>query len=119
MENKRKLGTEKESLAAAYLQQRGMRIRARNFRCRQGEIDLIAQDGDTIVFVEVKYRKNTTLGLPEEAVPHQKMRRISRVADYYLARWQVGQDVSCRFDVIAIEGPALRYYPDAFPYQER
>ena len=116
--NRRALGSEKEARAAGYLRQKGLQILARNFRCRQGEIDLIARDGAAIVFVEVKYRKNAALGLPEEAVPYQKMRKISRVAAFYFARYQIPPDTTCRFDVIAIEGDQLRHYPDAFSYLE-
>ena len=114
--NARSVGSEKERRAAGFLQQRGMVILARNFRCRFGEIDLIAREGSVIVFVEVKYRRNRKAGYPEEAVSEQKMRRISRIADFYRVRYQIPDAVPFRFDVIAIEGPYLRHYTDAFPY---
>ena len=114
--NKRQIGAEYEEAAARYLAADGYEILARNFRCRFGEIDLVAWKGAGLVFVEVKYRKNRSKGLPEEAVSQQKMKTISRVADYYRARYRVPDTVPCRFDVIAIEGDAIRHYRDAFPY---
>ncbi|MBR0398529.1 MAG: YraN family protein [Eubacterium sp.] len=114
--NKRSVGSEKEKRAAKYLEEAGMRILARNFRCRQGEIDLVAADGNVIVFVEVKFRKNAGAGLPEEAVTARKMQRISRTAEFFYARYQLSPDTPCRFDVIAIEGDSLRHYRDAFPF---
>ncbi|MBQ9062230.1 MAG: YraN family protein [Solobacterium sp.] len=114
--NKRRVGSEKEARAAKYLEEAGMQILARNFRCRQGEIDLVAADGDVVVFVEVKYRKNAGWGLPEEAVTARKMQRISRTAEFFYARYQLPPDTPCRFDVIAIEGDTLRYYRDAFSF---
>lgn len=114
--NKREIGSEKEARAAKYLEQAGMRILARNFRCRQGEIDLVAQDQDVIVFIEVKYRRTAAKGLPEEAVSCRKMQKISRVAAFFFARYQLSPDTASRFDVIAIEGNSLRHYRDAFPF---
>lgn len=114
--NKRQIGTEYEEMAARYLAQSGCEILARNFRCRFGEIDLVASDGTGLVFVEVKYRKSRANGLPEEAVSPSKMRTISRVADFYRARYRVPDTVPCRFDVIAIEGQKIRHHKNAFPY---
>lgn len=114
--NKRRIGAEYEDAAARYLEAKGYEILARNFRCRAGEIDLIASEGRGLVFVEVKYRRSRQNGLPEEAVSRTKMRTIARVADYYRVRYQVPDTVSCRFDVIAIEGEEIRHYRDAFPY---
>ena len=114
--NRRSTGTQYENLAADFLERGGMQILERNFRSRNGEIDLIARDGGTIVFVEVKYRKNKSAGLPEDAVTPRKRRTICRVADYYRMRKGMPEDVPIRFDVIAVEGTALRHYRNAFPY---
>lgn len=114
--NRRQIGSEYEKEAARYLEQNGYVILARNFRCRIGEIDLVASEGGGLVFVEVKYRKNRRNGLPEEAVSGKKMQTISRVADYYRVRYRVPESVPCRFDVIAVEGEEIRHYKDAFPY---
>ena len=116
--NKRKTGAGYEEYAARYLQAAGCRILERNFRCRQGEIDIIAWDPAAVrpclIFVEVKYRKDARTGHPEEAVTAQKQRAILSAAEFYLVRNHIDTDVPCRFDVIAIEGGELRHIPDAF-----
>lgn len=90
-----------ESLAAKHLKARGCRILARNYRARRGEIDLIARDGEFVVFVEVKTRRSLKFGLPQAAVTWQKQRQISKVALAYLQAQNL-LDAPCRFDVIAI-----------------
>ena len=90
-----------ESLAVAHLSARGYNILERNYRAVRGEIDLIAQDGDFIVFVEVKTRRSLRFGLPQTAVTTQKQRQISKVALAYLQAKNLF-DTPCRFDVIAI-----------------
>ena len=90
-----------ESLAAKHLQTRGYRILAQNYRARRGEIDLIARDGEFIVFVEVKTRRSLKFGLPQAAVTLRKQRQISKVALAYLQSRNL-LDAPCRFDVIAI-----------------
>ncbi|MBQ6442392.1 MAG: YraN family protein [Lachnospiraceae bacterium] len=115
--NKRKLGEDKEQLAADYLEAAGYEIIERNFRCRMGEIDLIAKDRDTLVFTEVKYRVNHKAGLPEEAVDCKKQRTIGKVALYYLKTRIRRMDAPCRFDVIAIDGEEIRHHINAFSYE--
>ena len=90
-----------ESLAVKHLKARGYRILAQNYRVRRGEIDLIAGDGEFIVFVEVKTRRSLKFGLPQAAVTLQKQRQISKVALAYLQAQNL-LDAPCRFDVIAI-----------------
>ena len=90
-----------ESLAAKHLKARGYEILARNYRARRGEIDLIARDGEFVVFVEVKTRRSLKFGLPQAAVTLQKQRQISKVALAYLQSRNL-MDALCRFDVIAI-----------------
>ena len=90
-----------ESLALRHLKARGYRILAQNYRARQGEIDLIARDGEFIVFVEVKTRRSLKFGLPQAAVTLRKQRQISKVALAYLQARNL-LDAPCRFDVIAI-----------------
>ncbi len=113
-DNKRVTGSRYEEMAAAFLHQKGYRILERNFRSRQGEIDLIAQDGPCLVFVEVKYRRNLQSGYPEEAVDERKQRTIRRVAEYYLYSHGYGEDTPCRFDVVAILGDQIRLISHAF-----
>ncbi len=117
--NKRKTGTAYEELVADVLQKHGYKILEKNFRSRTGEVDLICVDGSSLVFVEVKYRKNNQNGRPEEAVTPNKQYIISRVADYYLVRHPQLQHLQMRFDVAAITGTHLKVYQHAFEYQWR
>ena len=97
----RKLGREGELAAASYLRRKGIRILARNFHCNSGEIDLIARDGDTLVFVEVKTRRE---GVPAEAVTPAKERSLTLAAMTFLRRHRA-LEVRSRFDIIAIVWP--------------
>ena len=90
-----------EALAVAHLKARGYKILAQNYRAVRGEIDLVAQDDDCIVFVEVKTRRSLKFGLPQAAVTTHKQRQISKVALAYLQTHNLF-DAPCRFDVIAI-----------------
>ena len=109
-------GANKEMHAAQYLANQGYTILDINYQCHIGEIDIIAQDGDTLVFVEVKYRKDVSAGCPEEAVTFAKQKKISKVALYYLATELHRTDIDSRFDVIAIQGEDVRHYENAFNY---
>lgn len=112
--NHRKIGTEYEQRAAAYLENKGFRIAVKNYRLRFGEIDLIGWDGDSLVFVEVKYRSGSRYGMPEVAVDRSKQRTIRRVAEMYMAFEHIPADTCCRFDVVAILGEEIRHYVNAF-----
>ena len=94
-----------------------MRIIARNFRDKTGEIDIIAQDGETVVFVEVKTRRSDRYGSPEESVTVSKQKQIIRVAGSFLSKHAL-IDAPIRFDVIAIrmatEGPEINHIVAAF-----
>ena len=98
---KQQFGKKGESLAARHLKRSGYRIIEKNFRTKQGEIDIIAKDKDTIVFVEVKSRKNDRFGNPKWAITPRKQRKISMVAlEYLKATQQI--NVKARFDVVSI-----------------
>ena len=112
--NRRREGAFYERLAADYLTRKGMDILERNFRCRLGEIDLIAREDKCLVFVEVKYRRSRSHGLPEEAVGPAKIRTIYRVADYYRMTHRIAETKPIRFDLLAIEGEEIRHYRAAF-----
>ena len=114
--NYRKQGNDFEKLAADYLKKQGMSIIKTNFYCKMGEVDIIARDGSYLVFVEVKYRKSVSKGDAAEAVGFNKMRKISRVADFYMYSHKVSPDTSVRFDVVAIEEGHLKHYINAFEY---
>ena len=111
------LGISGEDLACAELQRRGYAILERRYRTRLGEIDIIAREGATIVFVEVKTRLTDEFGGAAAAITRWKQRRIARMALDYLSRQRV-QDCPCRFDVVAIdferEGPRVTVYANAF-----
>lgn len=112
--NGRSIGADKEQLAADYLTENGMRIVARNFRARQGEIDIIGYEGGYLVFVEVKYRGSDTKGSALEAVNLKKQARICRTADYYRLIHHIGDDVNIRYDVVGIQGSEITWVKNAF-----
>ena len=107
-------GARGEALAAAYLEQRGYTVLERNYRCRTGEIDLIARQGNRLAFVEVKTRKNALRGEPREYVTAAKQRRLHSAAMHYLMCHPEAENLLLRFDVAEILGDALRYNEDAF-----
>lgn len=98
-------GQQAESQACDYLRERGLNLLERNFRCKLGELDLIMQDGETLVFVEVKYRTRTDYGHGSEAVDRGKQTRLIRTAQVYLQQHPEFMDSPMRFDVVSIDGP--------------
>lgn len=112
--NKRKIGYEYETVAAEFLKEKGYRILTQNFYTKFGEIDLIAQDGEYLVFVEVKYRSNDESGHPLEAVNPRKQQCLKKAAQFYLIRYGMSADISCRFDVIGILGNEIMHIENAF-----
>lgn len=117
MRTNHEIGQQYEQMAAEYLRGLGYEILEQNYRCRQGEVDIIAADGDCIVFCEVKYRKNVNCGSPGEAVTVEKQRKISRTALYYLYQKNMTEQ-ACRFDVIGITKDEIYHYKNAFFYLE-
>ena len=115
--NRKIIGDRAESLACSFLQQRGMLLLQRNFNCRQGEIDLVMRDGDSLVFVEVRYRKSAQFGRAAETVTRLKRSRIIHCAQYYLQRYK-SWNRPARFDVVSIEGkaddPQITWLKNAF-----
>jgi putative endonuclease len=113
------LGKLGEDLACRELLRRGYVVLARRHRTRYGEIDIVARDNDTIVFVEVKARRTKRYGGAAEAVTRRKQRRVAAMALDYLARAD-RLEARCRFDVVAIDRigtdrPEIRLIPNAFP----
>lgn len=94
-------GKEGEDIAVHYLSEQGYRILVRNYRTKVGEIDIIAREGNTLVFVEVKARSGARFGLPQDAVDLRKQTKLSRVAMGYLRHKNV-LPCACRFDVVAV-----------------
>ena len=119
---RREIGDRGERAAVAFLENRGLEIVDRNWKCSYGEADVVALDGETLVFCEVKTRRATTSGIPEEAVTPAKQRRYARIARVYCSRTDV-EYRSIRFDVIAIYAfsdtqALLRYIRGAFDAAE-
>jgi len=94
-------GREAEALAAAWLERQGLRIVSKNWRCRFGEIDLVARDGQYLVFVEVRARSSRSFGGAAESIDAPKRSRLIAAANLYLAR--VGLATPCRFDAVLID----------------
>lgn len=111
--NTRRTGSDYERAAGYYLEQMGYEVLEYNYRCRAGEIDLIAKDGEYLVFCEVKYRSDGRKGSPLEAVGPGKQKKIFRCAMFYLAERHL-ENIPCRFDVIGIEGAEVTYIKNAF-----
>lgn len=111
-------GRKYEMAAYEYLQNEGMKILQKNFRCRQGEVDLIGLHGDCLVFVEVKYRKSSRSGMPEEAVGEAKQKKICRTSEYYRMRHPEFSTLQIRYDVLALLGDEIRWHQNAFPYRQ-
>lgn len=111
--NRRAVGAEYERQAGVYLKRLGYELLEYNYRCKKGEIDIVARDGEYLVFCEVKYRSSLKKGYPLEAVNMKKQRILSQCAMYYLMQKGLA-DVSCRFDVISIAGREITLIKNAF-----
>lgn len=113
----RALGQVAESLAVTYLQSRGYKILGQNISYRFGELDIIARDAQTLVFIEVKHRRNQLFSAPYEAVTKSKQRKIILAAQAWLQKWP-GNIPLCRFDIISLVGdlknPSIEHISDAF-----
>ncbi|MBW2039849.1 MAG: YraN family protein [Deltaproteobacteria bacterium] len=119
MRDKRKvLGGRGEDLAVRYLQKKGYKVIERNYRCLLGEIDLIARDKETLVFVEIKARSSSGFGLPQEAVGRFKQKKLIQVAKAYIVEHHLKEAIPARFDVVAIQltpsGAEIELIKDAF-----
>lgn len=100
-----------EDTALQHLEQHGLTLRERNFRCKGGEIDLVMQERDALVFVEVRQRADTRHGGAAASVTAAKQRRLIIAAQVYLQRYKMPP--ACRFDVVAIDGAALTWLKNA------
>ncbi|MBP7341464.1 MAG: YraN family protein [Smithellaceae bacterium] len=112
-------GKRGEAIAVDYLRKKGFRIIEVNYRCPIGEIDIVARDKNELVFVEVKARKSSALGFPEQAVGIGKQRKMSQLALWYL-REKKQDEARARFDVVAVllepSGNEIRWIPNAFDF---
>lgn len=119
MDNRKALGQKGETLAVLYLEGKGYQIIERNFRCRRGEIDIIAQKDNELIFIEVRSRSTGNYGAAIESINYRKQQRIRTLALIYMQRNQ-RQEVNCSFDVITfrftgdVEKPVINHYPRVF-----
>ena len=111
--NRIAIGHRAETKAVAYLRRRGYRIVKRNYRCKFGEIDIIAEQGGMLVFVEVRSRRHRRFGLASDTVGITKQKQIIRVAQYYIST-QTMEPRPCRFDVIGYTNAQVVLIRDAF-----
>jgi putative endonuclease len=103
----RQFGIDGETLATEFLRKRGYRILERNYRTRRGEMDIVAEEGEALVFVEVKARRGSQFGGPHGAVGWKKQQQLIRVASHYMAVNRI-QDRDCRFDLVLISESPFR-----------
>lgn len=105
MNLRKTLGDRAENSACRFLRQHGLQLITANYRCKRGEIDLVMRDGDSLVFVEVRYRRRADFGHPAETVTRSKRARILHCASCYLQQHRAWNEAT-RFDVVCIEGSA-------------
>lgn len=119
---KKELGEKGEEIALRFLKKNGYRILLKNYVCKMGEVDLIAREKDTFVFIEVKTRRSTTFGPPQLAVNSSKQMQLSKVALHFLKEKKL-EEAKARFDVVAIllgsKGEEIELIKDAFELQYR
>jgi putative endonuclease len=113
-------GRQAETLAWKYLQSRGLRLLQRNYRSRRGEIDLVLQDQDSLVFVEVRYRSESRFGSAAESVDRRKQSKLVACAQHYMQSYPKLARQPCRFDVVSVggSGDAIEWIRDAFGARE-
>ncbi|MBR5319348.1 MAG: YraN family protein [Peptococcaceae bacterium] len=118
MEFRKQLGDDSEAIAKKYLEKKGYTFLQANFRCKTGEIDLIMQKENTIVFVEVRSRKSNRYGEPLETVNKTKQEKVRKAAGYYLYIHPQKAKCCCRFDVVSVlwknSTPQITWLEDAF-----
>lgn len=118
MSNKQQTGQTAETLACDHLQKHGLQLIERNYHCRQGEIDLIMRDGNYTVFVEVRYRRNSSFGSAAESVDYRKQKKIISTASRYLQQHNKLAQQPARFDVVSMSAQGndtnIDWIQDAF-----
>ena len=112
--NTRAVGAFYEDMACAFLEKQGLKIIKRNFRVRLGEIDIIAQDADELVFIEVKYRKDKSCGGAEYAISKTKQDKIRRTAQCFMKMNGYSMSTFCRFDAVLIDGEDITHVKKAW-----
>ena len=113
--NKRKIGSQYESIVRDYLEKHNYKILCQNYRTKIGEIDLIAKNENYLCFIEVKYRDKESLASGLYAVDRLKQKTIYNVANIYINENNIDDDTPCRFDVVSVDGSVLSLIKNAFP----
>ncbi|WP_444997544.1 YraN family protein [Aliikangiella sp. IMCC44359] len=117
-ENKREFGQQLENFARTQVEKKGYKIIETNFTCKLGEIDIIAQNKNLLIFIEVRYRKNNSFGGAIESVDYRKQSKLIKTASLYLQQKNLTNKVQCRFDVFALQGqlpnPSYKWLTNAF-----
>jgi len=112
-------GREAERLALTFLQKQGLRLLAQNWRCSSGELDLVMRDKDSVVFIEVRYRRSNRFGGAAQSVDSHKQRKLARSAQQFLQQNPALNNQTCRFDVIALgEAAQPQWIKNAFELPE-
>lgn len=114
--NKRQVGQSIEEKVCEYLKQNKVEILERNYRCRSGEVDIIAKDSDYLVFIEVKYRSTLKFGSALEAVDIRKRAQICKVFNIYRMQKRLPFNAKVRFDVIGVDNEKISWIKNAFSY---
>ena len=117
--SRQQTGKDAERLALRHLEQQGLRLLAKNWLCKRGELDLVMLDGDTVVFVEVRYRKHAQWGGALASIDGSKRQKLILAAQFFLQKEHRWADCPCRFDVVAMEStpsgtPDLTWLKNAF-----
>lgn len=108
------IGSDAEAIALKHLKKHGLVLIDQNFRCRFGEIDLIMSESETLVFIEVRYRRNSHYGSPIESVTNAKQEKVRTTAQHYLLKNNIGESRPTRFDVIGIVPNEIAWIKNAF-----
>lgn len=112
--NTRNVGGNYEDMACRYIEKQGHIIIARNFASKVGEIDVVSVKEGTFHFIEVKYRKDNEYGTGSEAVSKVKLKKIYKVAEYFLVSNKLPSDLPCSIDVISIQGDEIEYIENCY-----
>ncbi len=112
--NKRSVGTEYEQMAVRYMEENGLKVLETNYRVKIGEIDIIAKEGYTVVFAEVKYRSDKEYGGASFAISEKKKKTIYRVAQWYISSHHLSENALYRFDAVLIDGNEITHIKNAW-----
>lgn len=106
-----------EKQACDFLKTKGLRLITKNYRCLYGEIDLIMQENDTLVFIEVRLRSHMDYGTALESIDSRKQQKLLKSATHYLQKHHLIDKIDCRFDVVGFSNSTIDWIKDAFSYE--